>query len=94
VLWWPLLSSSPLSIPPAAAVIITEIGRIPHINPFLGELIEGLAMAYLRSFYLHPIAGDLDCELVTRLQDQQQKLTPEQLQSQGRVYGLILRAFL
>jgi hypothetical protein len=81
----------PLSIPP---VIITGICRIPHINPFLGELIWGLAMTYLRSFYLHPIAGDMDCESVTRLQDQQQELTPEQSQSQGRVYGLILRAFL
>jgi hypothetical protein len=82
---------SPLSIPPAATVIITKIGRIPHIDPFLGELIGGLAMAYLRSFYLHPIARDMDCESVTRLQDQQQKLTPEQSQSQGRVYGLFLR---
>jgi hypothetical protein len=85
---------SPLSVLPATAVIITAIGRIPHINPFLGKLIGGLAIAYLRSFYLHPIAGDLDCESVTRLQDQQHKLTPEQSQSQGRVYGLILRAFL
>jgi hypothetical protein len=85
---------SPLCVPPAVAVIITGIGCIPHINPFLGELIGGLAMAYLRSFYLHPIAGDIDCESVTRLQDQQKKLTPEQSQLQGRVYGLILRAFL
>jgi hypothetical protein len=85
---------SPLSLSPAAAVIITGIGRIPYINPFLGELIGSLAMAYLGSFYLHPIAGDMDCESVTRLQDQQKKLTLEQSQSQGRVYGLILRAFL
>jgi hypothetical protein len=85
---------SPLSVPPATAVIITGIGRILRINPFLGKLIGGLAMAYLRSFYLHPIAGDMDCQLVTRLQDQQKKLSPEQSQSQGRVYGLILLAFL
>jgi hypothetical protein len=58
---------SPLSVPLAAAIIITGIGRIPNINPFLGELIGGLAMAYLRAFYLHPIVADMDCESATRL---------------------------
>jgi hypothetical protein len=58
---------SPLSVCPAVAIIITGIGRIFNINMFLGELIGGLAMAYLRAFYLHPIAADMDCESVTRL---------------------------
>jgi hypothetical protein len=84
----------PLSVTPAAAIIITGIGRIIHINPFLGKLIGGLTMAYLRAFYLHPIAADMDCESVTRLHDQQKHLSPEQSQSQGRVYGLLLQAFL
>jgi hypothetical protein len=88
-----MVSSSaffPLSVPPAAAVIIIGIGRIPNINPFLGKLIGGLA--YLRAYYLH--TADMDCESVTRLQDQQKHLTPEQSQSQGRVYGLLLQAFV
>jgi hypothetical protein len=84
---------SPLSVPPATAVIITGIGCIPHINPFLGKLIGGLAMAYLRSFYLHPITGDMDCKSVIRLQVQQKHFSPEQSQSQEQVYGLILRTF-
>jgi hypothetical protein len=83
----------PLYVSPAVAVIITGIGRIPNIIPFLGELIGGLAMAYLRAYYLHPIAADMDCKSVTRLQDQQKHLIPEQSQSQGRVYSLILQAF-
>jgi hypothetical protein len=53
---------SPLYVPPAAA--ITGIGHIPIINPFLGELIGGLAMAYLHAFYIHPITADMDCKSV------------------------------
>jgi hypothetical protein len=83
---------SPMFVPPATAVIITGIGRIPDTNPFLGKLIGGLVMAYLHSYYLHPIA-DMNCESVTYLQNQQKHLTPEQFQSQGRVYGLIPQAF-
>jgi hypothetical protein len=85
---------SPLSVSPAAAVIITGLGHNPNINSFLGKLIGGLAMAYLRAYYLHPIAADMDCESVTHLQDQQKHLTPEQSQPQESVYGLNLQAFL
>jgi hypothetical protein len=51
-------------------------------------------MAYLCSLNLRPIRGDMNCKLVACLQNQQKHLTPDQSQSQGRVYGLLLRAFL
>jgi hypothetical protein len=38
---------SPLSVPPAAAIMITGIGRIFNINPFLGELIGDRTMALI-----------------------------------------------
>jgi hypothetical protein len=52
--------SSPLAVSNAAAVAITGIGCIPNIDPFLCELIGGLAIVYFFSFYLHPIAEDMD----------------------------------
>jgi hypothetical protein len=73
------------------AIIITGAERIPHMNAFLEELIGGTAMSFLRSFFLFPIAGDMDCSSVTTMQG---GLTPEQATTQARVYGLLLRAFL
>jgi hypothetical protein len=37
----------PGNSPPAAAIIIEGIERIKLLNPFLGELIGGIAMSYL-----------------------------------------------
>jgi hypothetical protein len=54
-------------------------------------VIYGTAMSFLRLFFLFPIAGDMDCLLVTTMQG---GLTPEQATTQVRVYGLLLHASL
>jgi hypothetical protein len=90
-------SSFPLSNPPAMAVIIHGTERIRHGKPFIGELVGGTGMSYLRSPFpslLVPIKTDMDCGAVTTLQDQQIYLPPNQVSAQYRVYGAVLRAFL
>jgi hypothetical protein len=87
----------PLSGPPAVAVIIHGIERIRHGNPFIGELVGGTGMSYLRSPFLSPlvsIEADMNSGEVTSLQDQQIHLPPDQVSAQHWVYGAVLRAFL
>jgi hypothetical protein len=85
----------PLSGPPAVAVSIHGIERIRHGNPFIGELVGGTGMSYLRSPFpslLVPIEADMDCGAVTTLQDQQIHLPPDRVSAQHWVYGVVLRA--
>jgi hypothetical protein len=74
---------------PAAAVIITGAEHIPHINAFLGELIGGTAMSFLRLFFFFPIVGDMDCSSVTILQDMQRDVMPEQVTTQKRDFAVL-----
>jgi hypothetical protein len=39
---------SPLKRPPAVAIVIKKLERIPHLNSFISELIGGLAMSFVR----------------------------------------------
>jgi hypothetical protein len=90
-------SSFPLSGPSAVAVIIHGIERIRHGKPFIGELVGGTDMSYLRSPFSSLLVGieaDMDCGAVTTLQNQQIHLLPDQVSAQHRVYGAVLRAFL
>jgi hypothetical protein len=67
----------PGNSPPATAIIIEGIERIKLLNPFLGELIGGIAMSYIRSSFPNPIIADMDCAAVINLQDQQSHVPPE-----------------
>jgi hypothetical protein len=84
----------PGNSPPAAAIIIEGIERIKLLNPFLGEMIGGIAMSYLRSSFPNPITADMDCAAVINLQDQQSHVPPEQASDQKRMYGALLRALI
>jgi hypothetical protein len=59
---------SPLKRPPAVAMIIEGLERIPHLNSFISELIGGLAMSFLRGRYDFPILANMDCKSVTDMQ--------------------------
>jgi hypothetical protein len=80
--------------PPAAAIIIEGIERIKLLNPFLGEMIGGIAMSHLRSSFSNQITADMDCAAVINLQDQQSHMPPEQASDQKRMYGALLRALI
>jgi hypothetical protein len=67
----------PGNSPPAAAIVIDGIERITLLNSFLGKLIGGIAMSYIRSSFPNPITADMDCAAVINLQDQQSHLPPE-----------------
>jgi hypothetical protein len=84
----------PGNSPPAAAIVIEGIERIKLLNPFLAELIEGIAMSYIRSSFPNPISADMDCAAVINLQDQQSYLPPEWALDQKRLYGALLRALI
>jgi hypothetical protein len=84
----------PGNSPPAAAIIIKGIERIKLLNPFLGELIGGIAVSYLRSSFPNPITADMDCAAVINLQDQQSHLPPKRASDQKRLNGALLRALI
>jgi hypothetical protein len=78
----------PGNSPPAAPIVIEGIERIKLLNPFLGEVIGGIAMSY------KPITADMDCAAVINLQDQQSHLPPERASDQKRLYRALLRALI
>jgi hypothetical protein len=84
----------PENSPPAAAIVIEGIERIKLLNPFLGELIGGIAMSYLRLSFPNPTTADMDCAAVINLQDQQSHSPPERASDQKRLYGALLRALI
>ena len=86
-------SFDPEVTPPAVAVIIEGIERLPHLNAFIGELIGGIAMVYLRSHFLTPILGDMDCKSVIDLQARKDLSSSRRSDdAPKRPYGLLLQA--
>jgi hypothetical protein len=84
---------SPLKRPPAVAIVIKGLERIPHLNSFISELIGGLAMSFVRGRYDFLILANMDCKSVTDMQASQAHLPPAEAQAQGKVYNQVLRAF-
>jgi hypothetical protein len=84
---------SPLKPPPAVAIVIEGLERIPQLNSFISELIGGLAMSFVRGRYDFPILANMDCKSVTDMQASQAHLPPAEAQAQGKVYYQVLRAF-
>ena len=87
-------SFQPEVVPPAAAVIIEGMERIPFVKSFLTELIGGIAMVHMRSNFKSIIQADMDCKSVIDLQTRRDISSGSTSDDcQRRPYGLLLRAF-